>query len=45
MADEEIHLSRREARGGASTHVTRYVLSISLILIVLAFGVLLYVKG
>lgn len=45
MADEEVHLTRRQARGGASTHVTRYVLSISLILIVVAFAVLLYVKG
>ena len=31
------HLSREEARGGSSTHVTRYVLVISLILVVIAF--------
>ncbi len=43
MADEEVHLTRKEARAGASTHVTRYVLSISLILIVVLFAVLLFV--
>lgn len=42
MADEEIHLSRKQARAGASTHVTRYVLPISLVLIVLLFGLLLF---
>jgi hypothetical protein len=41
--DEEIHLSRRQARGGASTHVVRYVLSISLILVVVLFGILLFI--
>lgn len=35
------HLSRTEARSGASTHVTRYVLGISLILVVIAFAVVL----
>ena len=43
MADEEVHLNRREARGGASTHVTRYVLPISLGLVVILFAVLLFV--
>lgn len=44
MADkEEIHLTRREARAGASTHVVRYVLSISLVLIVILFALLLFV--
>ncbi len=42
MADEEVHLSRKQARAGASTHVTRYVLPISLVLIVILFGVLLF---
>ncbi len=45
MADDEVHLNRRQARAGASTHVTRYVLAISLVLIVVAFGILLVVKG
>ncbi|BAI95957.1 hypothetical protein Sj15T_02910 [Sphingobium sp. TA15] len=35
------HVSRQEARSGASTHVTRYVLSISLALVVIAFAILL----
>ncbi|MCB4859492.1 hypothetical protein K7W03_07745 [Sphingobium sp. PNB] len=35
------HVSRQEARSGASTHVTRYVLGISLILVVIAFAILL----
>ena len=35
------HLSREEARSGASTHVTRYVLSISLVLVVIAFAIML----
>ncbi|CAN5223749.1 hypothetical protein BH10PSE13_BH10PSE13_03260 [soil metagenome] len=35
------HVSRTEARGGASTHVTRYVLGISLVLVIVAFAVVL----
>ncbi|WP_323809659.1 hypothetical protein [Sphingobium baderi] len=35
------HVSRTEARSGASTHVTRYVLGISLALVVIAFAILL----
>ena len=41
MADDEPHLSRTEARGGSSNHVTRYVLPISTGLLVIAFAVLL----
>ena len=37
MSDEETHLSRTEARGGSSNHVTRYVLPISLVLVVILF--------
>ena len=37
MADEEPHLTRTEARAGQSTHVTRYVLPISLALVVIIF--------
>ena len=37
MAEEEPHLTRTEARGGSSNHVTRYVLPISLALIVVIF--------
>ena len=43
MADEQPHLSRTEARGGSSNHVTRYVLPISLALIVILFVILLIV--
>ena len=43
MAEEEPHLTRTEARGGSSTHTTRYVLPISLALIVILFAVLLIV--
>lgn len=35
------HMSRQEARSGASTHVTRYVLGISLTLVVIVFAILL----
>ena len=42
MADEpETHLTRTEARGGSSNHVTRYVLPISLGLLVVIFVILL----
>ena len=41
MAEEEPHLTRTEARGGSSNHVTRYVLPISLVLIVIIFVALL----
>jgi hypothetical protein len=43
MAEEPIEVSRTEARAGASTHVTRYVLPISLGLIVGLFIVLLVI--
>jgi len=35
------HVSRTEARSGASTHVTRYVLGISLVLVIIAFAAVL----
>ena len=41
--DQETHLTRTEARGGSSTHVTRYVLPISMALIVILFLVFLFV--
>ena len=43
MADEQPHLSRTEARGGSSNHMTRYILPISLALIVILFVILLIV--
>ncbi|WP_294394857.1 hypothetical protein [uncultured Sphingomonas sp.] len=43
MADDEPQLSRTEARAGSSTHVTRYVLPISLALVVILFAVILFI--
>lgn len=39
--DEHIELSKQDARAGSTPHVTRYVLGISLGLIVVIFAVLL----
>ncbi len=42
MADNDnLHLTRTEARAGSSNHVTRYVLPISLGLVVILFLLLL----
>lgn len=41
MAEEPTEVTRTEARAGASTHMTRYVLPISLGLIVALFVILL----
>ena len=43
MDDGEIKLSAEKARAGATPHVTRYVLSISLLLIVILFAALLLI--
>ncbi|WP_230483225.1 hypothetical protein [Sphingomonas sp. Leaf21] len=42
MADpnEPIHVSKEEARAGATPHVTRYVLPISLVLVIVIFAYL-----
>ncbi len=40
--DEKIELSGQDARAGATPHVTRYVLAISLTLVVVAFAALLF---
>ena len=42
--DQETHLTRTEARGGSSNHVTRYVLPISLGLVVIIFLVILALR-
>ena len=41
MADDPIHVSKTEARGGSTPGVMRYVLAFSLVLIVVLFGALL----
>jgi hypothetical protein len=43
MDDNEINLSTEKARAGATPHMTRYILSISLLLIVILFAVLLLI--
>ena len=43
MADEEVHLEPVEARGGTRNPWTRYVLIISLALVIIAFAVILLV--
>jgi hypothetical protein len=43
MEEGEVHVRTEEARAGATPHVTRYVLSISLVLIVLLFAALLLI--
>ena len=42
MADEEIHKTATEARAGTTPHVVRYVLGISLFLVVVAFAAMLW---
>ncbi len=41
MADPEIHRTRTEARAGSAPRVMRYVLAISLALVILAYIVIL----
>lgn len=42
MADpnDPIHVSREDARAGSTPHVTRYVLPISLVLVIVIFAYL-----
>ena len=40
---DEIHLTKREARAGITPHVTRYVLAISLALIIVLFAGLIFI--
>ncbi len=42
MSDNEPHLTRTEARGGSSNHMTRYILPISLALVVLLFVLIVW---
>ncbi|WP_199857242.1 hypothetical protein [Sphingomonas sp. EC-HK361] len=43
MANDEqpIHLDAEDARAGATPHMTRYILAISLVLVIVIFAVLL----
>ncbi|MES2420728.1 MAG: hypothetical protein V4595_05430 [Pseudomonadota bacterium] len=44
MADpnERIHIETDDARAGATPGMTRYILGISLVLVILIFGVLVF---
>ncbi|KQR87878.1 hypothetical protein [Sphingomonas sp. Leaf343] len=44
MADpnEPIHVTTEEARAGSTPHMTRYILPISLILVIVIFAVIVF---
>ena len=41
--DDRTHLTKTEARGGTTPHMTRYILPISLGMVLVIFGILLLV--
>ena len=43
MADDELHRTQTEARAGSTPHIVRYILAISLALLILAYIVILLV--
>ena len=43
MDEREQHIGKTEARAGTTPHMTRYILSISIILIVVLFALILFV--
>jgi hypothetical protein len=42
--DESAHLSGQDARAGATPHMTRYILGASLVLVVVAFLVIWWLR-
>lgn len=42
MADEEIHIDSEKARAGATPHMTRYILSISLVAVIVLFAIIVW---
>ena len=42
MSDEEIHKTATEARAGTTPHIVRYILAISLLLVIVAFASILW---
>ncbi|UVO51641.1 hypothetical protein M0208_14415 [Sphingomonas sp. SUN019] len=46
MADDEkqVHIDSDDARGGATPHMTRYILGISLVLVVAIFAFLIFAR-
>lgn len=45
MEEREQHIDTTRARQGTTPHMTRYILSISLVLIVIIFTILLFAWG
>ena len=45
MADDQEHVTTTEARAGATPHMTRYVLGFGIGLVILFFGIILFVAG
>ena len=46
MADQhEEHVTTTEARAGSTPHMTRYVLSIGLVLVIVFFAIILFSAG
>ena len=43
MAEEEIHRTETQARAGSTPHIVRYILAISLALVILAYVVILLI--
>ena len=46
MAEEngQVHLETDEARAGATPHMTRYILGVSIVLIVIIFGAIVLLR-
>ena len=45
MRDEPEQVTTTEARAGATPHMTRYVLSIGLVLVIVLFVIILFTAG
>jgi len=45
MEQPEQHIDTTRARAGATPHMTRYILAISLVLVVVIFAIILFVAG
>ena len=43
MEEGEQHIGKTEARAGTTPHVTRYVLGVSIVLVVILFALILFV--
>ena len=45
MPDQPEHVTTTEARAGSTPHMTRYVLGVGLLLVVVIFGLILFIAG